>query len=150
MPIQKKDEIEVLPGYKGPDQIQGSGLDACIVLHGYGRVARNEVHFIDNYEFVGGIGRNIPKKVAEAWKKGTRLDGSPAISRVFPQAILPSTATEADFASAVGEPPMDPARLAALITSTDANLLVTALGRMKATEVAQGLLDGLNKLPKGE
>lgn len=119
-------------------EIPEDGL--CIVLYGYGRVAPTYRCFVDEYQFVGGVGRNIPYQVAKHWKKGTRADGKPPLSRVKIQAILPEDATEADFAKATGVSPMAPEKLAAMIGVTDAALLVKAMGRKRAIELAEELL----------
>jgi hypothetical protein len=137
----KKPKFEVLPAYK-PAGYSNFSDEMCIVLHGYGRVDANSVHYIDEYKFVGGVGRNIPKQVAECWKKGIKNDGKPAVSRVFPQAILPSDATEVDFATATGISPMPPSQLAAMINATDARALVEAMGRQAAVALAEELLKG--------
>jgi hypothetical protein len=140
-PVVKKPKFEVLPAYK-PNGYTNASDEMCIVLHGYGRVSPTDIHYIDEYKFVGGVGHNIPKQVADCWKKGVRNDGKPAVSRVFPQAILPSDATEVDFASATGISPMPPAQLAAMINATDANALVKAMGRQAAVALAEELLKG--------
>lgn len=133
-------QIEILPTYQPGGKIVESNPDMCIVLHGYGRVAPDEVHYIDDYKFTGGVGRAIPRSVATQWKKGVTRDGKPAVSRVFPQAILASDATEVDFAAASGINPMEPAKLAAMISATDAQSLVEALGMQKALELADLLI----------
>jgi hypothetical protein len=133
-------QVEILPSYQPGGKFVENNSDMCIVLHGYGRVAATEQHYIDDYKFIGGVGRNIPRSIANAWKKGVTRDGKPAVSRVFPQAILPSDATEVDFATASGINPMDPAKLAAMITATDAEVLVQALGLSKAMELAEQLV----------
>lgn len=116
--------------------------DLCTVLHGYGRVAATEVHYIDNYKFVGGVCRHVPKPIAMAWAKGTRPDGKPPVSRVFIQAILPDGLEneEAEFAKVTGVQPMEPARLAAMISATDAEAIVAAMGRTNAVAFAERLL----------
>lgn len=133
-------QVEILPEYKPNGKFVESNPDMCIVLHGYGRVAPDEVHYIDDYKFIGGVGRNIPRSIATQWKRGVNKDGKPAVSRVFPQAILPSDATEVDFAQATGINPMEPAQLAAMISATDAQSLVEALGMQKALELADLLV----------
>lgn len=142
---EKKPQIEILPKYESEGFIEANS-DMCVVLHGYGRVAATEEHYIDNYKFIGGIGRNIPRSVANCWKRGIRPDGKPAISRVYPQAILPSDASEVDFAAACGIAPMEPAKLAAMIDATDAHALVQALGRSKAVALAEELLKDSQKV----
>jgi hypothetical protein len=139
MVSEKKPQIEILPKYE-QEGFTEINADMCVVLHGYGRVAADNIHYIDNYKFLGGVGRNIPRSIANAWKKGVRPDGKPAVSRVYPQAILPSDATEVDFAAACGIAPMEPAKLAAMIDATDAQALVQALGRAKAVALAEQLL----------
>lgn len=141
-----KPQIEILPKYSPEGTTSGNDSEMCIVLHGYGRLAPTAVHYIDNYKFVGGVGRNIPRSVATAWKKGVRTDGKPAVSRVFPQAILPADATEVDFAAATGINPVEPAELAALINATDAQALIAALGRQKAAALIDDLKDNLGKI----
>jgi len=62
------------------------------------------------------------------------------ISRVKIQAILDEDAAEADFARETGVSPMAPEKLAAMIGVTDAALLVKAMGRKRAIELAEELL----------
>ncbi len=142
VPAAKKPKFEVLPKYQ-PEGMTTASSEMCIVLHGYCRVPATSIHYIDTYKFVGGVGHNIPKSVATAWKNGTTLDGKPAASRVFPQAILPSDATEVDFAAATGISPMEPAKLAAMINATDAKALVEAMGRQAAVALAEDLMKNL-------
>ena len=137
----KKQKYEVLPAYK-PSGYTNVSDEMCIVLYGYGRVSPENTQYVDEYKFVGGIGHNIPKQVAEMWKKGVQKDGKPAVSRIFPQAILPSDSTEVDFALATGISPMEPSKLAAMINATDARALVQAMGRQAAVALAEELLKG--------
>lgn len=122
--------------------IEVEDQELCTVLHGYGRVGPAEVHYIDNYKFVGGVCRHVPKPIAMAWAKGTRPDGKPAISRVFIQAVLPDGLEneEVEFAKVTGVQPLAPATLAAMINATDASLLVASMGRARAVELAEKLL----------
>lgn len=142
-PTKAKQEVEVLQAYNA-DKFTDPGAELCIVLHGYGRVATTERHFIDGYEFTGGVGRNIPRAIAQQWKKGVDRNGKPAVSRVFPQAILPNDATSVQFAEAAGINPMPASELAAMISATNAADLVAALGVTKATELAEQLLSSRN------
>lgn len=113
----------------------------CTVLFGYGRVAPTYRNYVDGYQFVGGVGRDIPKAIADNWKKGLRADGKPAIhGRIKLQAILASEATESDFVKATGIVLMAPDKVAAMVSGTDAALLVKSLGRKRAIELAEELL----------
>jgi hypothetical protein len=141
MPVSSKEtnKVEILPAYNA-DKFGDASGDLCTVLHGYGRVSPQERHYIDDYLFVGGVGRNIPRSVAIQWKKGVDRNGKPSASRVFPQAILGVDATEVDFAAATGINPMPAGELAAMISATNASDLVAALGIAKATQLAEELL----------
>jgi hypothetical protein len=138
--------IEILPKYDPAGRLPIAASDMCTVLYGYGRVPATTVYYIDDYKFVGGVGRNIPRSVAKLWRTGTRADGKPAISRVYPQAILASDANEADFATATGVIPMPPSELAAMIDATEAQALVAALGRQKAAALIDDLKASLGTL----
>jgi hypothetical protein len=148
MPTKSSDanKIEVLPSYKPDGTLVSSSEEMCIVLHGYGRVASTEIHYIDDYKFIGGVGYNIPRAVANCWKKGIRPDGKPAISRVFPQAILPADATSVDFAAVTGIDPMPASELAAMINATDAQSLVNALGAQKTAQLIDELKKNLDTI----
>lgn len=137
--------FEVLPRYQ--PHVRERNEDLCIVLHGYGIEDPEKVTFVDDYRFVGGVGRDIPRSIAQAWKTGKRWqDGKPAASRIYPQAILPNDATDVDFASATGVTPMEPAKLAAMIGATDAELLVGAMGRQQAIMLAEKLMKQAGKV----
>ena len=133
-PVEKEHEEDlfgVLPRFS--KDMREDNVEACTVLYGYGVDAPDKRNHVDNYTFIGGVCRNVPRTVARAWKTGKRWqDGKPAISRIYLQAILPNDATEVDFAKATGVQPMDPARLAAMIGATDAAALVKALGAKQA------------------
>lgn len=145
MPIAKQDptKVEILPNYKPNGELLTASEELCTVLHGYGRVEAKEVHYIDNYKFVGGVGRNVPRSIAKHWKNGTRPDGKPAISRVFCQAILPNDSNEIDFAQATGIQPMEPTKLAAMIGASDAQALIEALGIQKTAQLIEELKAGI-------
>lgn len=136
----KASAVEILPGFQN-ETVPSS--DLCIVLHGYGRVAPTEVHYIDGYKVVGGVCRNVPRTIADHWKKGTRPDGKPCVSRVYPQAILSQGVENEDveFAKATGVQPLSAAKLAAMINATDAAQLAAALGRQASVRLAEQLLE---------
>lgn len=118
--------------------------DLCTVLHGYGIVAPDHRQWVDDYLFIGGVGKNIPRNVADAWAKGKRWqDNKPALSRVYIQAILPSDASVVDYAEATGVQPMPASQLAAMIRATDAKALVGALGKKQAVALAEQLMNSL-------
>jgi len=147
MPVKADvNKIEVLPAYKPDGTLASASEEMCIVLHGYGRVGSKEIHYIDDYKFVGGVGYNVPRAVATCWKKGIRHDGKPAVSRVFPQAILPADATAVDFAAVTGIEPMPAPELAAMINATDAQALVNALGAQKASQLIEDLKKSLGTI----
>lgn len=134
--------VEVFPRYD--PNTRSDDDDMCVVLYGYGIVKTDHRQYVDDYLFVGGVGRNIPRTVADAWKRGKRWqDKKPALSRVYIQAILPNDANEVDFAKATGVTPMKPAELAAMIGATDAKTLVAALGRKQAVALAEQLMSNL-------
>lgn len=137
-PKKAASEVQVFAPYS-PTRAE-ENADLCTVLHGYGRVAADAKHYIDNYQFVGGVCRNVPRNVAQAWAKGVRWqDEKPAVSRVYLQAILPNNATEVDFSKATGIQLMPAAKLAAMIGATDAKSLVDAMGEQAALALADAL-----------
>lgn len=141
---EEQPPIEVLPRFQ--PGVHTHNDDMCTVLYGYGIDAPTQVKYVDDYTFVGGICRNVPRNVAKAWAKGVRWqDEKPAISRIYPQAILPNDATEVDFAKATGVTLMPPAQLAAMISATDAQALVAAMGRQQAVSFAEQILENVTK-----
>lgn len=118
--------------------------ELCTVLYGYGRLKPEHRQYVDNYEFVGGIGKNIPRSVANAWGKGVRPDGTPAVSRIFIQAILPNDADESAFVQATGIQLVEPAKLAAMINASDAGQLIELLGKTNAVRLAEELLKNVS------
>lgn len=132
-PAEKTEEAAT-PAFKDSDEVT--------VLFGYGKYAPTAQHFIDNYAFVGGIGRNIPYSVAKHWQAGTREDGKPVTSRVRIQAILSNHATEADYIRATGiQKSISDAHLSALVSGLDAN----ALAKMLTPDQAKALAAKLGK-----
>lgn len=137
-PVEATNQIETFPRFE-KDMVQSG--DLCIVLHGYGIDPPTLTKWVDDYRFVGGVGRNIPRRIANAWRDGTRWqDNKPAMSRIYPQAILPNNATEVDIARAAGVKPMEPSKVAAMISAIDAQSLVDALGRQGAVKLAEQLI----------
>src|SRR4051812_16402245 len=119
--------------------------DLCTVLYGYGKESANKHAYVDIYEFVGGVGRNIPRSIAMAWAKGVRPDGQPAISRVYIQAVLPNDADEAAFVQATGIQIVETPKFAAMIKATEASQLLEMLGREEAVKMADALLKAVGE-----
>ena len=131
---EKVEDVASTPTFRGGDEVT--------VLFGYGKEPANKQHHIDNYTFVGGVGRNIPYSAAKHWQDGTRPDGTPVISHVKIQAILPNTATETDFVRATGiKAQISDAHMAALVNGMD----VAALVKMLSPEQAKALAAKLSK-----
>lgn len=117
--------------------------DLVTVLSGYGRVPAEQVFYIDDYAFKGGVGRGIPYYVAKAWEEGRRSDGNEKKkpgSRVKLQAILPEDATVADFVKVTGIQTLPPEEIAAHIGAANVDDLFAALGRGNSIELAERLL----------
>lgn len=130
--VAEKVEEASAPVFKDSDEVT--------VLFGYGKYAPTHQHFIDNYTFTGGIGRNIPYSVAKHWHAGTRPDGKPVTSRVKIQAILPNHATEADMIRATGiQKSISDAHLSALVSGLDASQLAKMLTPDQAKALAAKL-----------
>jgi hypothetical protein len=137
--LLKREGVQILPKYDPSTASQHE--QTCTVLYGYGIDPPDKKKYVDTYLFVGGVGRNIPRNVAESWVSGVRWqDGKPASSRIYPQAILPNDAGPAEFALATGITPLPPAELAAMIAATDAKKLVEVLGRAGAVALADALI----------
>lgn len=124
------------------------------VLWGYGKERHDHVHKLDHTVFVGGVARNVPRTIAEAWKNGLRPEGTtkpyamdgkesytPAGLDVI---ILENDATEADFVRATGYKPMQASKFAALLRAYPASEIVEALGTERATQLANELRASLN------
>ena len=107
----------------------------CTVLHGYGRVEPTKINFLEGYQFVGGVGRNIPLKLAKRW----RASGTVKIY------ILRPEATEKDFVKKAGITPMAPEKIAAQIAISDINRLVESLGRDNSLALVKSIEEILNK-----
>lgn len=138
-----RNDIQTFPGVR--PETQTPEKDLCTVLYGYGKEPANKKTYVDGYEFIGGVGRNIPRSIATAWARGVRPDGQPAISRVYIQAILPCDADEAAFVQATGIQVMETPKLAAMIKATDANQLLEMLGREEAVRMADALLKAVGE-----
>lgn len=115
----------------------------CTVLFGYGKEPKDKKWWVDNYECVGGVIRNVLKADADRWVKGTRADGKPATGRLYIQAILPKNATEADFIAATGANRVSNEQLAASLSATDAKNLLEALGPDETARIAKELTQAL-------
>lgn len=115
-----------------------SDVDLVTVLHGWGRVAPTERHYVDRVLFTGGVANNVPYSIAKHWKNGTRPDGKPTEGRVVVQ-IVDNEASEADYIRATGIQPMPAERLAALLTGSDLDAIFEALGAEKALQISEGL-----------
>lgn len=134
MPITEKQKIQTFAGTA--DQPALNDDQYCTVLYGFGRVEPTRKSYVDGYECIGGVIRNVPRTVAENWSKGIRSDGKPTPGRVYIQAILPKTATEADFIAATGMNRVSMAQVAASISHVDARALIEALGQEEAAALA--------------
>lgn len=106
------------------------------VLHGYGRVRSTERHFIDEFEFVGGVCKKVPLKRAETWK---------AIPGFRIQILRDLDAGPAEYGKAAGVRPMDPRKLAAVLGASDINDLVNALGQDRTEQLLRALRDRLEE-----
>lgn len=124
-----------------------------VVIHGYGKLAPNKVHFIDDIKFIGGVARDVPADVAECWLKGVRpketnkpyaVSGKRAYSRVG-VIVLPGDATEAQIMKAAGVPAMAVSKFAEFIKAYSTEDLAAALGREKAIELSEGLRKAVGK-----
>lgn len=102
------------------------------VLHGYGRVAPTEKHYIDNTLFIGGVARHVPASIAKSWK------AKPVMGRAIH--VLSDDATEAEFARASGIQPMATPKFAAMLNAIDLDKLADELGPVRTHEIAQLLL----------
>lgn len=112
--------------------------DLVTVLHGWGRVAANDRHYIDRVLFLGGVAANVPYDLAKHWLAGTRPDGKPTLGKVVVH-IVPNDATEADYIKASGIQPMAAERLAAMLSGCDLDAIFAALGSEKALQISEGL-----------
>lgn len=119
------------------------------VLHGWGRVAPNAFHYVDETRFQDGVAYNVPGLTVKRWMTGRRKNGEEAASRVYLQAVLPNTASEADFARVTGIELMPAQRLATMIKASDLNAILAALGPKDAAAIAYKLLElsGASKQP---
>lgn len=111
------------------------------VLHGYGRLKPTERHFIDEYEFVGGVCQRVPLTKAQVWKANPGF-------RV--QIIKDLSAGPEQYAKAAGVRPMDPRKLAAVLGASDMDDLIKALGPQRTQQLLATLRDKLDARERAE
>ena len=112
--------------------------DLVTVLHGLGRVLPTSHHLVDDYEFTGGIARNVPWSIAKWWVSGTRADGKKPHGRVYVK-ILPNDATEYECYKAAGTTSEDMAKLVTQLAGANPKDLVEQLGVKGARDLAEAL-----------
>ncbi len=112
--------------------------DLVTVLHGLGRVLPTSKHLVDDYEFVGGIARNVPWSIAKYWVSGTRADGKKPHGRVYVK-ILPNDATEYECYKEAGITSEDMGRLITQLQGANPRDLVEQLGVQGARDLAEAL-----------
>ena len=111
------------------------------VLHGWGRVAPNSFHYVDETRFSDGVAYNVPGIIVKRWMTGRMKNGEPAMSRVYLQAVLSNEAKDTDFARVTGIEIMPAQRLAAMIKASDLSAILAALGPKDAQAIANKLLE---------
>src|SRR2546421_11637275 len=109
--------------------------DLVTVLHGLGRVLPTSHHLVDDYEFTGGIARNVPWSIAKWWVSGTRADGKKPHGRVYVK-ILPNDATEYECYKEAGITSGDMERLVTQLAGANPKDLVEKLGGKGARDLA--------------
>jgi hypothetical protein len=125
--------------------------DLVVVLHGYGRLPAEAVHYASAggtgptdkgpaerqkiYQGRGGVYRNVRYTHARAWQQ--MWVDEKGRSGVI---ILPPDADEVAFARASGVQPLEPTRLAAMLAASDPAALAAALGPARIAELAETLL----------
>lgn len=102
------------------------------VLHGYGRVAPTDKHWVDGTLFIGGVARHVPLSVARKFKSVPRMGQA--------MHVLADDAGEAEFARASGIQPMATPKFAAMLNAIDLDKLADELGPVRAREIAELLL----------
>ncbi len=122
--------------YKPATSFQDSEM-VC-VLHGFGRIAPNISHTIDEVQFMGGRAVNVPWSVAKFWVSNTRADGKIPQGRVYVQ-VLPNDATTADCLEAVGMSSADMEASIRQFAQFSPQDLVAALGIQKARDLSESL-----------
>jgi hypothetical protein len=113
------------------------------VLYGWNKVLPESKQFVDKVLFKGGVARNVPYSTVKHWQRGTRADGKndQICGKISIQAVLPSDATEADFARATGIKPMPVEQFMSQLAGVDLEALATQLGAERLKE----LIDNLGK-----
>lgn len=119
------------------------------VLYKYGEVSRKHVGFLGGeggrlIKFIGGVAKSVPTATAKVWFTGTLSDGKPAPEKP-PVIILPTSATEEDYARLTGIPleSLEPERVAAIIMGMNVRDMVQQIGRNDAQALAEALLKEL-------
>ncbi len=116
--------------------VAASSEELVTVLHGYGRLAPQAVHWIDTTKFIGGVARNVPRSLAQKWQEGR------TVRNII---ILPNDTEDIDFAREAHVAVSTPAQTAASIRAMDVAQLAHELGPEKTKELVK-LLQGF--LPK--
>src|SRR2546429_8435888 len=118
--------------------------DLVTVLHGLGRVLPTSHHLVDDYEFTGGIARNVPWSIAKWWVSGTRADGKKPHGRVYVK-ILPNDATEYECYREVGVTSEGMAKLVTQLAGANPKNLFGQLGGQGGRDLADALKRNLKR-----
>ncbi len=122
--------------------------DLCTVLYNYGTPAADSVQRLGGIEgivtFKSGVARNVPYRVAKAWREGVTADGK-KIAGAPKVHILPNAATEAEYAQACGlsAEAVSPQRTAAALKGMSVGQLIDLLGPDDARLLADAVYDAL-------
>lgn len=126
--------------------------DYVAVLHGYGRVEPRTHNYVLGhdkvaYEFIGGVCKQVPRKVAEHWKT---LPGFRIIIVGWPKGKdgEPVEPGPAEFAKAAGIRPMDVNKLAAYIGAANLDKLIEAMGRSEAEQLLAAIESRVRSMPR--
>ena len=135
LPVISEEDYEVR-AIDPPTEIQDKRYT---VLYGFGRVHTAKKFYLDEVEFTGGVARHVSQAVVDRWNgKSKDQQGNIRPSSVK-VTVLPDDADVLAYAKSVGIKPMDPAKLAMLLSVADYDQLVSALGHARTQELMEEL-----------
>lgn len=125
-----------------PEPKPGEPDDAELftILQGWGRVPPDKVDSFDHFVKVGGVVKDVPYAYIRRMKRR-----NPRIFRYIH--VVPNETPEAEYPRITGLHPMDPPKLAAMLTASDPAAIFAALGPEKAREVIENLQRQLTEHP---
>lgn len=107
------------------------GTHVTVIRKNWGTrgIPEKKVDYLDRVEFTGGVARNVPIEVAQAWLK----------NKLLGLYVLEGTAEADSFIKATGFTPMPPEEFATMIKAFKVEDLAALLGEERTLELANDL-----------